>query len=329
MYINAYDIKQRASGYWAEIICTLAPQLATTIDRGRRHGPCDLCGGVDRCRCHNDFAETGGIICNQCGGGADGFAVLCWANDWTFTETLEAVAKYLSYGIGASYIPTKAKSSQPKDWTGEQKKVKKLWDESKSNSIRLKEYFKHRGLSVELPPTLRFHHALFHYPSKEYFPAMIAWIIKGNGFVGLHRTFLDPYGHGKAPVSNPKLSKKCVESMSGGAIQLFDPEPDKPLVLCEGIETGLAVHEDTNWPVWSCVNSSMLEKVQLPDEIEDIYIAPDKDRSGAGEYSSEILAQRLIWEGRQVKISLPPNQIKEGQTSLDWLDQLRKEPTHA
>ena len=73
----------------------------------------------------------------------------------------------------------------------------------------------------------------------------------------------------------------------------------------------------------------MLEKVLLPDEIEDIYIAPDKDRSGAGEYSSEILAQRLIWEGRQVKISLPPNQIKEGQTSLDWLDQLRKEPTHA
>jgi len=129
MHINAYDIKQRASGYWAEIIYTLAPQLATTIERGRRHWPCNLCGGVDRCRCHNDFAETGGIICNQCGGGADGFAVLCWANDWTFTETLEAVSKYLSYGIGGSYTVTKAKSSQPKDWTGEHKKIKKLWEE--------------------------------------------------------------------------------------------------------------------------------------------------------------------------------------------------------
>jgi putative DNA primase/helicase len=322
-------IKDCTVGRWSEVIRALAPQLATTVDRGRRHGPCDLCGGKDRCRCHNDFAETGGIFCNQCDGGADGFAVLCWANDWTFTETLEAVSKYLSYGTGGSYTATKAKSSQPKDWTGEHKKIKKLWDESKSTSIRLVEYFKHRGLSVELPPTLRFHHALFHYPSKEYFPAIIAQIIKGNFLVGLHRTFLDPCGYGKAPVSNPKLSKKCVESMSGGAIQLFDPEPDKPLVLCEGIETGLAVYEFTNWPVWSCVSSSMLEKVLLPDEIENIYIASDKDRSGAGEYSSQILARRLIGEGRRVKISLPPSHIQEDQTSLDWLDQLRKESTHA
>ena len=332
MHINAYDIKQRASGYWAEIICTLAPQLATTVKRDRRHGPCDLCGGVDRCRCHNDFADTGGIICNQCGGGADGLAVLMWANGWTFRETLEGVKNYLGLSDGLNLPPSThctPKTQPKKNWSHEYDELERVWSESEIKPVRLKQYLEYRGLSDEFPPTLRVHPSLFHYPSKKSFPAMVARITRGNNLIGLHRTFLDPYDCGKAPVSNPKLSKKCVESMSGGAIQLFAPEPYKPLVLCEGIETGLAVHQNTDWPVWSCVSSSMLEKVLLPDAIENIYIASDKDRSGAGEYSSEVLAKRLLSEGRRVKISLPPNRIQEGQNSFDWLDQLRKEPTHA
>jgi hypothetical protein len=330
MKLEVSILKEHASGRWPEVIRSLAPQLSSTIERGRRHGPCDLCGGKDRCRCHNDFAESGGIICNQCVGGADGFAVLCWANSWTFRESLEAIADYLGLTDDSLPIIRKhtARQQPKKDWTDEYRRLESVWNESEVNSVHLKTYFKCRGLSVEPPPTLRFHHALFHYLSKEHFPAMIARIIKGNSFVGLHRTFLDSHGHGKAPVSNPKLSKKCVESMSGGAIQIFDPKPDKPLVLCEGIETGLAVHEFTNWPVWSCVSSSMLKKVELPERVKSVVICGDKDCFGAGEYSSEILAQRLISEGREVKISLPPIGIPENSTSVDWLDFLAQEVAH-
>ena len=324
-------LKAQVVGRWLEIISHLAPQLSHACQNPGRHVKCPCHGEQDGFRLFDNVSETGGGYCNQTGAYPDGLAVLMWANDWTFRETLEAIANYLGLTDDSLPIIRKhtARQQPKKDWTDEYRSLESVWNESEVNSVHLKTYFKCRGLSVEPPPTLRFHHALFHYPSKEHFPAMIALIIKGNSFVGLHRTFLDSHGHGKAPVSNPKLSKKCVESMSGGAIQLFDPEPDKPLVLSEGIETGLAVHEFTNWPVWSCVSSSMLEKVLLPDEIENIYIASDKDRSGAGEYSSEILARRLIGEGRRVKISLPPNHIQEDQTSLDWLDQLRKEPTHA
>ena len=333
MHINAYDIKQRASGYWAEIIYTLAPQLATTIERGRRHGPCNLCGGVDRCRCHNDFAETGGIICNQCGGGADGFAVLCWANSWTFRESLEAVASYVGLN-DASILPPINRTPKPqpkKDWARKLKQLEQTWCEAQSGTSRLQQYFESRGLSIAPPNTLRLHPNLPYYNEGSeitHHPAMLAQIIRGDELVGMHRTYLDDEGSGKANVPSPKQTPKCVESMSGGAIQIFDPKPDKPLVLCEGIETGLAVHEFTNWPVWSCVSSSMLKKVELPERVKSVVICGDKDCFGAGEYSSEILAQRLISEGREVKISLPPIGIPENSTSVDWLDFLIQEVTY-
>jgi len=103
MGINASVVKSHAVGRCGDIALALAPQLAPMIERGNRHGPCPLCGGRDRARCHNDFRETGGIFCNQCGGGADIFAVLMWANGWSFPETLEAVAGVL--GVREGYCP--------------------------------------------------------------------------------------------------------------------------------------------------------------------------------------------------------------------------------
>ena len=88
-------IKSHASGKYQEIVLSLAPHLAPMIERGNLHGPCPLCGGKDRARCHNDFNETGGMLCNQCGGGADIFAVLQWANGWTFPESINAVGGFL------------------------------------------------------------------------------------------------------------------------------------------------------------------------------------------------------------------------------------------
>ena len=71
-------IKTHAFGRWPEILLNLAPHLEPMVSRDRKHGPCPLCGGKDRARCHNDFSESGGVFCNQCGGGADGIAVLQW-----------------------------------------------------------------------------------------------------------------------------------------------------------------------------------------------------------------------------------------------------------
>jgi len=321
MHINAYDIKQRASGCWAEIICTLAPHLTSTIQRGRKHGPCDMCGGKDRASCFNDFGQTGGIHCNKgnCRGGADGFSVLQWANGWTFPETLKAVQEHLNMNDGIPYSPSKTNA---KDWSGELKKLEQVWNESKLNSERLKKYLDFRGLSLEVPPTLRFCSQQYHFSTGKNHPAMIAMIKKGDALVGIHKTYLDYEGSGKAKIEKSKLLKKCAETMSGGAVRLFEPEPDKPLVLCEGIETALAIREYSGWPVWPCTSRTMLEKVELPDHINEVVIGADCDLSGDGERSAKVLANRLVSEGRKVRISLPP--FNEGSYG-DWLDFLVSE----
>ena len=331
--MNAETIKSYANGRWRKILLTLATSIAPTIERGKRHGPCPLCGGKDRARCHNDFEETGGIFCNQCGGGADGFAVLMWANGWTFPEALEAVKSYL--GLTTDTLPTirkhTPKPSPKKDYFWESKQLEQTWSESQPGAKRVKEYFEHRGLRLATPDTLRFHPKLPYYLNDKqvtYHPAMLAQIIRGDEIVGMHRTYLDSDGPGKAEVSSPKKTIKCADTISGGSIRLHEPVQDKPLVLCEGIETGLAIHDYNGWPVWSCVNSTMLEKVELPDSIRSVFIGADKDLSGAGQVSAKKLLRRLVDEGRKVRIRLPPAQISDGSKSIDWLDYLTQEVAH-
>ena len=93
MSLSVMEVKRKSVGRWEQIILEHAPHLKDIITRGKKHGPCPLCGGKDRARCHNDFKTTGGVFCNQCGGGSDGIAVLKWANSWTFLEALKAVGE--------------------------------------------------------------------------------------------------------------------------------------------------------------------------------------------------------------------------------------------
>jgi putative DNA primase/helicase len=321
--MNAETIKIFSSGRWPEIIRSLAPHLSDMVERGRRHGPCPLCGGKDRARCHNDFEESGGIICNQCGGGADGLGVLMWANGWTFPETLEAVASYLGLNNGVAPALHQRTPKPKKDWRKEHGEVMAIWEAAIPNHSRLNEYLEYRGLSSDQPDTLRLHPSLeYWYDRKSYekFPCIVSLITRDSSPVGIHRTFLDLDSPGKAPVPKPKLSKKCGDSMTGGCIPLFEFDQEKPLVLCEGIETALAVHQMTGYPVWACVSSTMMAKVELPDNVKSVIIGADKDQSGAGQDSANRLAQRLIGEGREIKISLPPMEIPKGSNGIDWLD---------
>ena len=333
--MNVQTLKGYAAGHWPDILSRLSPQLVPTVERRKRHGSCPLCGGRDRARCHNDFSETGGIFCNVCKGGADGLAVLQWANSWTFQESLKAVTSYL--GLGDGQTPTakpftrETKNPPSKNWNNERRRLEVVWDDSKPDTGRIAKYFAYRGLSIVVPKTLRLHPFLsyYHQGLLVKYPCMVAQIIRDEKMVGLHRTWLDSENPGKAPCSQPKKTFKCAAIMTGGAIQLYDIEPGKSLAIFEGIESALAVHEMTGWPVWSAINSAMLEKVQLPDCVKSIIIGADKDRSKAGQKSAEKLARRLVDEGREVKISLPPMSIPEGSSGVDWLDYYVQEVPYA
>ena len=327
--IDTSTIKAYAFGRWPELLLHLAPHLSELIERGRKHGPCSLCGGKDRARCHNDFDQSGGILCNQCHGGFDGIAVLMWANGWDFKQAVTALESHLGLADGQTpKIKPIPKSELPaeKDWEVEKQRLQAIWEATIPDNGRIAEYFQHRGLDIEVPNSLRLHPSLGYYhqgPPVKY-PAIIARIQRDDETVGLHLTYLDVDGPGKATVSQPRKIRKCVENISGGVVQLFQPEPGKPLILCEGIETSMAAQEMMALPAWSCLNAGMLENVEIPESVLDVVIAGDYDKNNRGQKAMERLAERLHAEGKQVNVALPPGPIPEGSKGVDWLNVLNE-----
>ena len=93
------QVKEAARGRWAEILVQvtgISDDFFTTA-----HRDCPKCGGSDRWRVFNDFAETGGGVCNQCGKQPDGLQVVRWYLGVSFPRAIEVVAEYLHVpGLG-------------------------------------------------------------------------------------------------------------------------------------------------------------------------------------------------------------------------------------
>lgn len=175
------------------------------------------------------------------------------------------------------------------------------WSGGTPSHPLLRRYLQARGLSIEPPPSLR----LAYW---EAGPTMLARVTDPNGeLCGIHMTLLARDG-------SARLSKRLAKGSHplGGAIRLYPLEPDKPLALAEGIETALAVHEATGWPVWACVSAGGLERVVLPPEALEVVVAADNDKAGLE--AANRLARRLLGEGRRVRIAKPP------KPGADWLD---------
>jgi hypothetical protein len=179
-----------------------------------------------------------------------------------------------------------------------------LWEKAKPGHPLLRRYLRARGLSLEPPPTLR-----VAFLKGE--PAMLARVEGEGGLLGLHLTILEPDGRGRRGKKLAKGSRP-----KGGAIRLYLPEAGQPLALAEGIETALAVREVTGWPVWATIAALFMKEVVLPHEVKEVVIAADHDRAGID--AAHALARKLLREGREVRLAVPP---EEGD---DWLDVLVK-----
>lgn len=91
-------IKQAAQGRWPRAITDLSG-LSQDVADGQHHACPKRChpdaGGKDRFRVFNDYAESGGMICNQCGVCSDGIAALQWLTGDDFKTTIQKLADYL------------------------------------------------------------------------------------------------------------------------------------------------------------------------------------------------------------------------------------------
>ncbi len=179
--------------------------------------------------------------------------------------------------------------------------AKRLWLEAQPVAGTLAEaYLRGRGITCELPPTLRFHGACWHGPTARSYPAMVA-AVQGSGAAAVHRTFLRADGSGKADIEPDKL---MLGATAGGAVRLADG-PSR-LVVGEGIESTLSLAcgllgEPAT--LWAALSTSGMRGLRLPPEPGRLTIACDGDKPGRE--AAHALAERAHGSGWQVGILDP------------------------
>ena len=328
------DRVTRSNNKWRDVFSKLAPRLNYALSQPGKHVPCPVHGGKDGFRLYPNFQNVGAGVCNTCGDFKNGIDLLMWVNKWTKEVAIKEISNLYKTQttLSGNVKNQQENNAHGKEFDDEHKKLVKILDASIDDDGRIGNYLKSRGLSDQVPNSLKLHKNLKYWDTDEEkpilmgnFPAMISPLGKKKDLVGLHITYIDINGNCKAKVKTPKKIRSCVENLSGAALQLFSADPKKPLVVGEGIENMLAVHEAIGLPVWACGNAILLEKVKIPKDINTVYIAADLDKSNRGQNAAEILAARVHKEGKTVYIVIPNVSVPDGKKGVDWLDLLNEQ----
>ncbi len=298
-----------ARGRWKSVVL---PALGVPNEYlSGRHSGCPLCGqGKDTFR-FDDKDGNGTYFCGKCGAGRGMDFVMKWEGlDWP--QAAKRVDEIL--GEVQPLQPPTTPKRDPKPG------IDLITNGSKSltGTDPASVYLRNRGLSVISPE-------LMWNPSVKYwevnnegfkelgqFPAMVAPVRNVSGeLVTYHITYLSKGA--KAKVPDPKKVKPPLcEKLSGEAIQLFPA--GKQLAVAEGIETALAFYEVYQTPVWATCNANQMERLVIPDCVEELTIVADNDESFTGQAAAYALAKKAVNTGRAVKV------ILEGMTGQDYLD---------
>ncbi|MEI4264242.1 DUF7146 domain-containing protein [Roseovarius sp. D0-M9] len=188
-------------------------------------------------------------------------------------------------------------------------RARQLWQDALPISGSPAEaYLRKRGISCPLPNTLRWLPDIFHGPSGSYCAAMIGRVTTG----GMHRTYFTKQGN-RLSMSPKMMLGPC----SGGAVRLS--EAIGPLVVCEGIETGLSLLSGLlSGPhaVLAALSTSGMMGLKLPHRPGDLIIATDSDDSGAGKGAGDQLGHTAYALGWNVSMMAAP-------CGMDWNDALQ------
>jgi hypothetical protein len=131
--------------------------------------------------------------------------------------------------------------------------------------------------------SLRFHPRCYYRPDRhsatKIWPAMIAAVTALNGTItGVHRTWLDPSGDGKAPIDTPR---RAMGQLLGNAVR-FGLAHDV-VAAGEGIETVLSLRMSLpTMPMLAALSAAHLAAVLFPATLRRLYIARDDDPAGDG-----------------------------------------------
>jgi putative DNA primase/helicase len=288
-------VKEEAVGRWDGIFSALGIEVGDG-----RHTACPICcGGKDRFRFDNKEGK-GTWFCSQCDPhSGDGWALLQKVLGLEFKEAIEQVA-----GIVGT-VPV-SKVAKENGMTTEKMREIFVNSQPASENNIVGRYLTKRGLKI-INTCLRY--------SKRNQNAMLAVFSMPDGeAVTMHRTYLDNTGE-KLDIESVKKILPPLKKMTGGAVRLFDADKNI-LAVTEGIETGIAVHEETHMPVWACLSSTLLESFEPPKNVTHIAIFGDNDVNYTGQKAAYTLANRLMTRQNRVTAEVYIPEIP----GEDWLD---------
>ena len=212
----------------------------------------------------------------------------------TVRETLDEARRFLAL---PRLEPTDTYHGQPPAPTGSPEAARRLFAMSKPIADTLAEtYLRGRGIAGARTCTgLRYHPRCWYRSDdddpadyvRDSWPALIAAVTDNAGTItGAHRTWLDPSGTTKAPISTPRRSMGL---LLGNGVR-FGRASDV-LAAGEGIETMLSLRcALPSMPMIAALFANHLAALLLPTGLRRLYIARDNDP--AGRYTAETLAER-------------------------------------
>jgi DNA primase len=248
----------------------------------------------------------------------DGHRAKCFGCGWT-GDVLDFVQKAHSVTLpeaarmlGAGSLPTLALPPEPAlsgkdDRTAE---AITIWRGAvAATGTPVETYLNTRGLKLPIPASIRTTRLPYGKIGPLH-PVMVALVASvDHHALGIQRTYLNAAGTGKAAVPKAKLS---LGSIRGGAVRLAPAAPE--LIVCEGLEDGLTLQQQTGLPVWVGVGTSGMMSMQLPKTVQRIIIGADAD--DAGENAARQAADRFAREGRDVRIMRPSQPHKDFNAEL-------------
>ena len=157
-------------------------------------------------------------------------------------------------------------------------------------------YLRQRGiLRASLHPALRFHPSCYYRDfvsgRTSSYPALIAAVTDQAGAItGVHRTWLDADGDGKARVDDPR---RALGGLLGNAVRFHFPIHGVLPVMAagEGLESMLSLwHVMPDIPMVSALTANHLAAFRPPAGCLRLYVAADTD--AAGRHGIEGLSRR-------------------------------------
>ncbi len=198
-----------------------------------------------------------------------------------FNDVADEARRFLSFPRSDPDPAPKANRSPVQ--TGSPEAARRLFAISQPIARTLVEAYLHnRGITaLHEAGALRFHPRCYYRPDEdaptETWPAMIARVTDlDDRITGAHRTWLDPSGHGKAPIDTPR---RAMGDLLGNAVR-FGVANDV-LAAGEGIETMLSLRcALPTLPMAAALSANHLAAMLLPLTLRRLYIARDADAAG-------------------------------------------------